>query len=93
MKYFNDILILKANIKPIRIKGRLYYCYADRGNTLIRLKREIREIFSDFNEKDNLIEYTMEYYRSFEELFNRLNDFKEKGIIPLLLNFYKKEKE
>jgi len=35
----------------------------------------------------------MEYYRSFEELFNRLNEFREKGIIPLLLNFYKKEKE
>ena len=82
---------LKPKLRPdaIKVKGRLYYCVSDRSNTLIRLKRPIREEFSDLNGKDSLISYKMEYYKDSEEFRKRINELIKKGEIPFLLNLYK----
>ncbi|MBL7148267.1 MAG: hypothetical protein ISS82_05570 [Nanoarchaeota archaeon] len=82
--------LLKPKVRPICVKGRLYYCEGDRANSVIRLRKEIRQEFLDHSRKN--IAYQMEYYRTKEEFKNRMDKLMEDNILPFIM-FLFEEKE
>ena len=80
---------LKPRVKPILVKGNLYYCEGDRSNSIIRLRKEIRQEFLEDMRKN--IKYQMEYYRTKEEFQMRAKKLSESGNIPFLLILYQDE--
>ena len=82
---------LKPRIKPILVKGKLYYCEGDRSNSIIRLKREIRDEFLENIRKN--IKYQIEYYRTKQELKERMENLMNGDQLPFLLFLYRDEKE
>ena len=79
--------LLKPRIKPILVRGSLYYCEGDRANSIIRLRKEIREEFLESMRKN--IKYQMEYYRTKEEFESRMKKLFDEGKLPFLLLLYK----
>ena len=82
--------LLKPKIRPICVKGNLYYCESDRGNSIIRLKKEIRNEFIENSKKD--IKYQMEYYRTKEEFRLRVDKLMENDKLPFILFLFEGEK-
>jgi len=80
---------LKPKTKPIQVNGRIYYSECDRANTVIRLKRVIREEFLDNARKK--VAYQMEYYRTKEEFKNRVDKLMDKNIMPFIMFLYEEK--
>ena len=82
--------ILQPKVKPLIVEGRLSYNENVRCNNILRLKREIREEFSDLQGKTNLIGYRMEFYRTTEELRKCIEDIVHNNqCLPFLLYLFK----
>ena len=83
--------LLKPRVKPILVNGNLYYCEGDRSNSIIRLRKEIRQEFLEDMRKS--VKYQMEYYRTKEEFQSRVKKLVDAGSLPFLLFLYEGEKE
>ena len=84
--------IIKPKVKPIIVHGKLSYNENVRCNNILRFKKEIREEFDDLQGKNHLIGYSMEYYRTGNELLNRVSQIKnDNSGLPFLLFLFKEE--
>ena len=78
--------LIQPKTKPIFVKGKIYYNESDRANTVIRLKRAIREEFLDHSRRN--VAYQMEYYRTKEEFKDRMEKLMESNSLPFIMFLY-----
>ena len=81
--------LIQPKTKPIFVKGKIYYNESDRANTVIRLKRAIREEFLDHSRRN--VAYQMEYYRTKEEFKDRMEKLMESNVLPFIMFLYEEK--
>lgn len=75
---------LRAFTAPIIGEGVVSYNKDSRINNIIRLKKNLLDNYGNLGKEKDLF-YRSELYPSFDQLLKRIQELKEKGILPILL--------
>ena len=74
-KEYMDVKTLQPNRSIIKTEGNLSYGESVQGWNTIRLKKELINEFTALKEKSSKFSYTLTFYRTYEELENKLMPF------------------
>ncbi len=75
----------------VDIKGRLSYSEGAQAWNTIRFKEELLKEFPQLKEKRSVFTYQLFYYRTYEEFQKAMKELQKKGVLPILMFFYKEE--
>jgi len=84
--------ILRPVKKPTNLRGRVYYDSPNGAWSIIRLRKEIVNDFSELKEKRSSFSYQMVFYQTPQELEKAIREMrKEDKPLPILLFLVKDE--
>lgn len=85
-----DMQILRPTQETLESKGKFSYSEGSQAWSIIKLKKEVLQEFSQLREKRSNFSYRLMLFRSYKIMKKAIKDIQDKEQpLPLLLCFYK----